>query len=96
MALLKLGYSGNTTDPKEIEAAYHELQKLMPNVLAFNSDNPGNPFMEGSQRRYGVERFGLRGAPGRHAAGDRLAEGRRIFWMDSLAIPANARNVEGR
>ena len=47
MALLKLGYSGNTTDPKEIEAAYHELQKLMPNVLAFNSDNPGNPFMEG-------------------------------------------------
>lgn len=47
MALLKLGYSGNTTDPKEIEAAYRELQKLMPNVLAFNSDNPGNPFMEG-------------------------------------------------
>ena len=37
MALRKLGYSGNTTDPKEIEAAYNELKKLMPNVAAFNS-----------------------------------------------------------
>lgn len=26
MALLKLGYSGNTTDPKQIEAAYEELK----------------------------------------------------------------------
>ena len=43
MALRKLGYSGNTTDPKEIEAAYNELKKLMPNVAAFNSDNPANP-----------------------------------------------------
>lgn len=34
MALRKLGYSGNTTDPKEIEAAYEELKKLMPNVAA--------------------------------------------------------------
>lgn len=47
IALRKLGYSANTTDPKEIEATYSELKKLMPNVLAFNSDNPGNPFMEG-------------------------------------------------
>ena len=47
MALLKLGLSGNTTDRKEIEQAYHELQKLMPNVAAFNSDNPANPYMEG-------------------------------------------------
>lgn len=47
MALRKLGYSGNTTDPKEIEAAYEELKKLMPNVAAFNSDNPANPYMEG-------------------------------------------------
>ncbi|KIZ34689.1 spermidine/putrescine ABC transporter substrate-binding protein, partial [Raoultella ornithinolytica] len=44
VALRKLGYSGNTTDPKEIEAAYNELKKLMPNVAAFNSDNPANPY----------------------------------------------------
>ncbi len=47
MALRKLGFSGNTRDPKEINAANEELKKLMPNVLTFNSDNPGNPFMEG-------------------------------------------------
>jgi spermidine/putrescine-binding protein len=32
---------------QEIEAAYAELKKLMPNVAAFNSDNPANPYMEG-------------------------------------------------
>ena len=97
MALLKLGYSGNTTDPKEIEAAYHELQKLMPNVLAFNSDNPGNPFMEGEVNVgmvWNGSAFVAR--RGRHAAGDRLAEGRRDLLDGQPAIPANARNVEGR
>ncbi len=47
VALTKLGYSGNTTDPKQIEEAYKELQKLRPNILAFNSDNPATPFIEG-------------------------------------------------
>lgn len=39
IALSKLGYSANTTDLAEIEQAYKELQKLRPNILAFNSDN---------------------------------------------------------
>ncbi|MBW7984000.1 spermidine/putrescine ABC transporter substrate-binding protein PotD [Enterobacillus tribolii] len=96
MALLKLGLSGNTTDPKEIEAAYHELQKLMPNVLAFNSDNPANPFMEG-EINLGMIWNGS--AFVAREAGTPIEviwpkEG-GIFWMDSLAIPANARNVEG-
>ena len=38
VALAKLGYSPNSTNPEEIKAAYHELKKLMPNVLLFNSD----------------------------------------------------------
>ncbi|WP_030001103.1 extracellular solute-binding protein, partial [Vibrio parahaemolyticus] len=33
IALTKLGYSPNTTNPDEIKAAYEELKKLMPNVL---------------------------------------------------------------
>lgn len=33
IALRKLGYSGNSTDDKQIDEAYAELQKLMPNVL---------------------------------------------------------------
>ncbi|MFC3395754.1 spermidine/putrescine ABC transporter substrate-binding protein PotD [Brenneria rubrifaciens] len=96
IALRKLGYSANTTDPKEIKAAYAELKKLMPNVLTFNSDNPGNPFMEG-EVNLGMVWNGS--AYVARQAGTPLdviwpQEG-GIFWMDSLAIPANAKNVDG-
>ncbi|MBA0166340.1 spermidine/putrescine ABC transporter substrate-binding protein PotD [Pectobacterium sp. CFBP8739] len=96
IALRKLGYSANTTDPEEIESAYKELQALMPNVLAFNSDNPGNPFIEG-EVNLGMVWNGS--AYVARQAGTPLdviwpKEG-GIFWMDSLAIPANAKNVDG-
>ena len=45
IALSKLGYSPNTTNPEEIKEAYEELRKLMPNVLVFNSDFPANPYL---------------------------------------------------
>lgn len=95
MALRKLGYSGNTRDPKQIDAAYQELRKLMPNVLAFNSDNPGNPYMEG-EVNLGMIWNGS--AYVARQAGTPLQviwpkEG-GIFWMDNLAIPANAKNKE--
>ncbi len=96
MALRKLGYSGNTRDPQQIEAAYEELKKLMPNVLAFNSDNPGNPFMEGEVN---VGMIWNGSAYVARQAGTPLEmvwpqEG-GIFWMDNLAIPANAKNKAG-
>ncbi|KFX07222.1 spermidine/putrescine ABC transporter substrate-binding protein [Pectobacterium betavasculorum] len=96
ISLRKLGYSANTTDPKEIEAAYKELRALMPNVLTFNSDNPGNPFIEG-EVNLGMVWNGS--AYVARQAGTPLdviwpKEG-GIFWMDSLAIPANAKNVDG-
>ncbi|PIF22508.1 spermidine/putrescine ABC transporter substrate-binding protein PotD [Candidatus Pantoea floridensis] len=96
MALRKLGYSGNTRDPQQIEAAYEELKKLMPNVLAFNSDNPGNPFMEGEVN---VGMIWNGSAYVARQAGTPLQiiwpqEG-GIFWMDNLAIPANAKNRAG-
>lgn len=96
VALRKLGLSGNSTDPKEIEAAYNELRKLMPNVLTFNSDNPGNPYMEG-EVNLGMVWNGS--AYVARQAGTPLEivwpEEGGIFWMDSLAIPANARNKAG-
>lgn len=96
MALRTLGYSGNTRDPQQIEAAYQQLRKLMPNVLTFNSDNPGNPYMEG-EVNLGMVWNGS--AYVARQAGTPLQivwpqEG-GIFWMDSLAIPANAKNPEG-
>lgn len=96
MALLKLGYSGNTQDLKQIEEAYLELQKLMPNVLAFNSDNPANPFMEG-EIDIGMIWNGSAYVARQSGASIETIWPKEggIFWMDSLAIPANAKNVEG-
>ncbi|MCU5774697.1 spermidine/putrescine ABC transporter substrate-binding protein PotD [Erwiniaceae bacterium BAC15a-03b] len=96
IALRKLGFSGNSKDPQQIEAAYAELKKLMPNVLTFNSDNPGNPYMEG-EVNLGMVWNGS--AYVARQAGTPLQivwpEEGGIFWMDSLAIPANAKNVDG-
>ena len=96
IALHKLGYSGNTINPEEIEKAYQELKKLMPNVRAFNSDSPANPFIEGEvnigmiwngsayiARKEGVAMHFI------------WPEDGAVFWMDSLSIPAKAKNVEG-
>lgn len=96
IALRKLGYSGNTRDEKQIESAYYELQKLMPNVLAFNSDNPGNPFIEG-EVNLGMVWNGSAFMARQSGAMIEVVwpkEG-SIFWMDSLAIPENAQNVSG-
>ena len=96
MSLRKLGYSGNTQDPQQIEAAYEALKALMPNVLAFNSDNPGNPFMEGEVN---VGMIWNGSAYVARQAGTPLQviwpEEGGIFWMDNLAIPANAKNRAG-
>ncbi len=40
VGLRVLGYSGNSTDPQEIEEAYEKLTELMPSVRTFNSDAP--------------------------------------------------------
>ncbi|WP_397334132.1 PotD/PotF family extracellular solute-binding protein [Paenibacillus macerans] len=39
MALKKLGYSNSSTNETEITAAVDELKKLLPSVLAFDTDN---------------------------------------------------------
>ncbi|WP_127959349.1 spermidine/putrescine ABC transporter substrate-binding protein PotD [Serratia microhaemolytica] len=95
IALRKLGYSANSTNPEEIEAAYHELKKLMPNVLAFNSDNPANPYMEG-EVDLGMIWNGSAYMARQAGAPIEIIWPKEggIFWMDSLAIPANAKNVD--
>lgn len=95
IALSKLGYSANTTDPKEIEAAYNELKKLVPNILVFNSDFPANPYLAG-EVSLGMLWNGS--AYMARQAGSPISiiwpEKGAIFWMDSLAIPAGAKNIE--
>ncbi|MCG3758745.1 extracellular solute-binding protein [Vibrio cincinnatiensis] len=95
IALSKLGYSPNTSDPQEIEAAYRELTKLMPNVLVFNSDFPANPFLAGEVSLGMLWNGSAYMARQEGASIDIIwPEKGAIFWMDSLAIPAGAKNVE--
>ncbi|USH05260.1 extracellular solute-binding protein [Grimontia kaedaensis] len=95
IALRKLGYSGNSTDPKQIDEAYEELKKLMPNVLVFNSDNPANPYLSG-EVGLGMLWNGSAAAAQREGLPIELVWPKEggIFWVDSLAIPKNAKNTE--
>ncbi len=43
LALKKLGYSLNETNPAHLEEAYQELKKLIPMVRIFDSDSPNRP-----------------------------------------------------
>ncbi|QJC29454.1 extracellular solute-binding protein [Enterobacteriaceae endosymbiont of Plateumaris pusilla] len=96
VALMKLGYSGNETNLNHIKEAFQELQKLIPNIITFNSDNPGIPFIEGEAKlgmiwngsAYALKKLGIPLKIIWPKEGG-------IFWMDSFAIPSNAKNVEG-
>ncbi|WP_105901517.1 extracellular solute-binding protein [Vibrio gangliei] len=95
IALTKLGYSGNTTDPDQIKEAYEELKKLMPNVLVFNSDFPANPYLAG-ETSLGMLWNGSAYMARKEGAPVHIIwpEKGAIFWMDSLAIPSGAKNTE--
>ena len=95
IALLKLGKNPNTTDPAEIKAAYEELLKLRPNVLAFSSDNPANSFISGEVSVGQLWNGSVRIAKKEQAPVDMVfpQEG-PVLWVDTLAIPANAKNPE--
>lgn len=96
MSLIKLGYPANTNNTNYIKEAFIDLKKLMPNIVSFNSDNPGYPFIEGSVNigmiwngsAYLVQKLGI---PLKFIW---PREG-GIFWMDSFVIPKNAKNIKG-
>lgn len=95
MALVQLGHSPNTTKESEIKAAYELLAKLMPNVLTFNSDAPRMPFLAG-EVNVGVLWSGeisMAQAENKKIQYIYPSEG-AVFWIDSFAIPAKARNKE--
>lgn len=95
IALKKLGFSANTTNPDEIKAAYLELKKIMPNVLVFNSDSPGNPYISGDVELGMLWNGSAYSARTEEAPIDIVwPKDGAIFWMDSLSIPANAKNTD--
>lgn len=94
-ALLLAGYSPNTTQEKEIQAAYQRLTKLMPNVLTFNSDSPEVPYLQG-EVDFGMVWNGSAFRATKENPNFKFVYPKEgaIFWMDNYAIPANAKNLE--
>lgn len=95
MALLTLGYSANSKEPDEIKAAYEKLIPLQKNVLLYNSDNPRLPYVTGeasvgllwSDQAYKTQQDGIN-------LEYVYPEEGAIFWVDSAAIPSNAKSVD--
>ncbi|MDR9830566.1 extracellular solute-binding protein [Vibrio sp. FNV 38] len=94
IALRKLGYSGNSINDAEIDAAYTELQKLMPNVLLFNSDNPAAPYLSG-EVGVGMLWNGSAAAAQNEGLPIELVYPKEggIGWVDNFAISSGAKNI---
>lgn len=95
VGLRVLGYSANTTDPAQIEAAYHKLAELMPGVRTFNSDAPRMPYLEG-ETDIGMIWNGevAKGRQDLPALTYIYPREGAALWMDSFVIPKNARHPD--
>ncbi len=96
MALRRLGYSQNETDPKHIEEAYNLLKTLLPNVRTFNSDAPKMPFLNHEVAAgliFNGEAY--QASPEMKSLTFVWPKEGGLFWMDCLAIPKAAKNVKG-
>lgn len=95
IALLLKGFSPNTTENKEIESAYHLLQKLIPNVQSFNSDSPDVPYVQG-EVSLGMIWNGSAFRAHKENPDIQFIYPREgvIIWMDNYAIPKNAEHKE--
>jgi len=95
VGLRVLGYSGNSTDPKQIEAAYKKLTTLVPNVRVYDSEAPRMPYLEGETDAGMIWNGEAYQAHGENPAIEYIyPEEGAALWMDSLVIPKNARNVD--
>ncbi|QDJ13293.1 putrescine/spermidine ABC transporter substrate-binding protein [Mergibacter septicus] len=95
IALLLQGSSPNTQNPQEIKEAYQRLKKLMPNVLAFNSDSPEVPYLQG-ETEIGMIWNGSAFRAEKENPNIRFVypqEG-AILWMDNYAIPKDAKHKD--
>jgi len=95
IALRVLGYSGNSTNPKEIEAAYNKLLALRPNIAEFNSEEPRGAIIEertAAGMIWNGEAFLAR--EDRFTVNYIYPTEGAILWMDSLVIPKSAKNLE--
>ncbi|MDR2105014.1 MAG: spermidine/putrescine ABC transporter substrate-binding protein [Deferribacteraceae bacterium] len=95
MALMLLGYSGNSSDEKEIEEAYELLTTLVPNVRVFNSDSPKLPLIN-EEVRVGMVWNGeiYRAQLANPSIKYIFPKEGPLIWMDCMSIPKGAKNIE--
>jgi spermidine/putrescine transport system substrate-binding protein len=95
MALKKLGYSNSSVNPDEINAAGEELKKLLPNVLAFDTDTIKQKMIaeEGWIATVWSGDAALIAQENPDVAFVVPKEGATI-WSDNYAIPKGAKNKE--
>jgi spermidine/putrescine transport system substrate-binding protein len=94
VGLKVLGHSGNSTDPRQIRAAYSKLRELLPNVRLFNSDSPQMLYVTGEVDA------GLIWNGNAYRAREEDPNLRYVYpkegcqlWMDNLVIPKGAENL---
>ncbi|NJL47448.1 MAG: spermidine/putrescine ABC transporter substrate-binding protein [Leptolyngbyaceae cyanobacterium SM2_5_2] len=95
VALKTLGYSYNTNDPAQIEAAYAKLRELQPHIAAFKTNGFENEILTGDlsvSMAYSSDAIALM------EESDRLAyvipTSGTSLWTDTMAIPSTAPNPE--
>ncbi|TVQ06543.1 MAG: spermidine/putrescine ABC transporter substrate-binding protein [Leptolyngbya sp. DLM2.Bin27] len=93
--LKSLGYSYNTNDPAQIEAAYNRLLELQPHIAAFKTTGFENELLGGDlsvAMAYSSDGVELT------LEDDRIAyvipASGTSLWTDTLAIPTTAPNVD--
>lgn len=95
MALKKLGYSINETDPAILDAALEELYTLKDNIKAFDSDSPKTLLINGEAAAGYV--WNAEAVMAANENPDLVVvvpqEGSYLF-LDSFAIPAGSKNKE--
>ena len=96
VALKKLGFNGNTTDEKELNAAANLLKKQKKNVQAYLLDEAARVKLEAGNADIAVIYNGE--AYLAFENNDKLAftipEEGTCMWLDAFAIPANADSPE--
>jgi spermidine/putrescine-binding protein len=91
MALAVLGYSRNSTNPEEIEAAKEKLLELVPNIKLYDSDSPKTALLAGEAVAGVVWNGEAALAHQENPAIDYiLPEEGCSLWQDNLAIPKGA------
>lgn len=96
LGLKVLGYSINSTDETQISAAYEKLTGLLPNVRVFNADSPKSSFLA-REVVLGMDWNGDAYQANQENPAIQFIYPKEgvALWLDSMAIPAGAANVEG-